>query len=184
MSEYQLSRPQGSLLRRRFLCQTFFTNSCTCAFARGSYVQTNSVTVRTTALTLWGTGAHAHTMASTVANYDGLTPFEMVVKFVQPSRGPRVKPAAVAAALLIASDQLDRHLACEHCKIPEGGMRSRVAHGIPPPSPNGHRRRGQLPKICPSLSRPRSRRVARPRGSITAWRMRTIGVALSDSGSA
>ena len=37
-----------------------------------------------------------------------------------------MKPAAVAAALLIASDQLDRHLACEHCKIPEGGARTRV----------------------------------------------------------
>jgi len=31
---------------------------------------------------------------------------------------------------------------------------------------------------------PRSRRVARPRGSIAAWRMQTIGVAMSDSGSA
>ena len=68
-------------------------------------------------------------MASTVANNedpDRLTPFEMIVKFVSPSRGTQVKPAAVAAALLIASDQLDRHQACEHCKIPEGGARSRV----------------------------------------------------------
>ena len=55
----------------------------------------------------------------------GRTPFEAFVNCVQPGRGPLLKPAAVAAALLIATGQLNRKLACEHCQIPEG-MRSRV----------------------------------------------------------
>ena len=45
---------------------------------------------------------------------------------MQPGRGPALPTATVAAALLIASGQLNRKLACDHCEIPEGGARSRV----------------------------------------------------------
>ena len=62
---------------------------------------------------------------ATAEDLVGRTPFEAFVNCVQPGRGPLLKPAAVAAALLIATGQLNRKLACEHCQIPEGG-RSRV----------------------------------------------------------
>ena len=53
-----------------------------------------------------GSAGTGNTLA-TAKNPEGLTPFERVVDFVQPSRGPPVKPAAAAAA---ASGQLDRRL--------------------------------------------------------------------------
>ena len=45
---------------------------------------------------------------------------------MQPGKGPALSTAAVAAALLIASGQRSRKLACDFCQIPEGGARSRV----------------------------------------------------------
>ena len=55
---------------------------------------------------------------------EGRSAFAAFVECVQPGKGPALTTAAVAAALLIASGQRNRKLACEHCQIPEGGARS------------------------------------------------------------
>ena len=57
---------------------------------------------------------------------EGRSAFEAFVECVQPGKGPALSTAAVAAALLIASGQRSRKLACDFCQIPEGGARSRV----------------------------------------------------------
>ena len=57
---------------------------------------------------------------------EGRSAFAAFVECVQPGKGPALTTAAVAAALLIASGQRNRKLACEYCQIPEGGARSRV----------------------------------------------------------
>ncbi len=57
---------------------------------------------------------------------EGRSAFEAFVECVQPGKGPALSTAAVASALLIASGQLSRKLACDFCQIPEGGARSRV----------------------------------------------------------
>ena len=57
---------------------------------------------------------------------EGRSAFEAFFECVQPGKGPALSTAAVAAALLIASGQRSRKLACDFCQIPEGGARSRV----------------------------------------------------------
>ena len=57
---------------------------------------------------------------------EGRSPFDAFVEAVQSGRGQQLSTATVAAALLIASEQMNRKQACEHCKIPEGGAWSRV----------------------------------------------------------
>ena len=57
---------------------------------------------------------------------EGRSAFEAFAEVVQPSHGPRLLNAAVAAAVLIASSKCTRKQACDHCELPEGGARSRV----------------------------------------------------------
>ena len=57
---------------------------------------------------------------------EGRSAFVAFAASVQPGKGPALTTAAVAAALLIASGQRNRKLACDFCQIPEGGARSRV----------------------------------------------------------
>ena len=49
---------------------------------------------------------------------EGRSAFAAFVECVQPGKGPALTTAAVAAALLIASGQRNRKLACEHCQNP------------------------------------------------------------------
>ena len=67
---------------------------------------------------------------------EGRSAFAAFVECVQPGKGPALTTAAVAAALLIASGQRNRKLACEHCQIPKGGARSR-RHPRHTQSPSG-----------------------------------------------
>ena len=66
---------------------------------------------------------------ATARHLEGRSAFEALVEVVQPGRGPARSAAHVAAALLIASDKLNRKQACDHCEIPQGGARSRVVVG-------------------------------------------------------
>ena len=73
----------------------------------------------------FGTPAQGYPWA-TARQLEGRSTFEAFCECVQPGRGQQISTAAVAAVVLIASDQLKRKQACDHCKIPEGGARSRV----------------------------------------------------------
>ena len=72
-----------------------------------------------------GTCAEGYPWA-TARHLEGRSAFEAFVECVQPSHGPRLLVGAVAAAVLIASGQLNRKQACDRCEIPQGGSRSRV----------------------------------------------------------
>ena len=63
---------------------------------------------------------------ATPRQLEGRSVFEAFVACMQSGRGQELSTAAVAAALLMARHGLSRKLACDHCKIPEGGTRSRV----------------------------------------------------------
>ena len=63
---------------------------------------------------------------ATPRQLEGRSVFEAFVACMQSGRGQQLSTAAVAAALLMARHGLSRKLACDHCKIPEGGSRSRV----------------------------------------------------------
>ena len=63
---------------------------------------------------------------ATPRQLEGRSVFEAFVVCMQSGRGQQLSTAAVAAALLMARHGLSRKLACDHCKIPEGGSRSRV----------------------------------------------------------
>ena len=62
---------------------------------------------------------------TTPRQLEGRSVFEAFVACMQSGRGQQLSTAAVAAALLMARHGLSRKLACDHCKIPEGGSRSR-----------------------------------------------------------
>ena len=73
----------------------------------------------------FGTPAQGYPWA-TARQLEGRSTFEAFCECVQPGRGQQISTAAVAAAVLIASGHHKRKQACDHCKIPEGGARSRV----------------------------------------------------------
>ena len=63
---------------------------------------------------------------ATPRQLEGRSVFEAFVACMQSGRGQQLSTAAVAATLLMARHGLSRKLACDHCKIPEGGSRTRV----------------------------------------------------------
>ena len=63
---------------------------------------------------------------ATPRQLEGRSVFEAFFACMQSGRGQQLSTAAVAATLLMARHGLSRKLACDHCKIPEGGSRTRV----------------------------------------------------------